>query len=90
MKIFVCSTCLIAMAGVQGLAPLSELVGTATSGAILIWYLWFTETKSKPRASQELARARKEFLEALAAERSARVEQIEHLTKLQELKKDDP
>ena len=79
MRIIVCSASLLAFGGATQLEGVSELVSSLTTGSVLIWYLWFSESKTRPQYLAELSRAREDYLAALKDQRSQRAEELREI-----------
>ena len=71
--------CIAAAVLLQGsstqLTGVGEVISSVSACSILCWHLWHDEVKTKPMFLEQIAQARRDFLEALAAEREARSDQ---------------
>ena len=73
--------CVLAQASATQLDGLAEMLQSAnlTSVSILVWFLWQSETRTRPRYLAAIAEARRDYLQALKDERESHAAELREI-----------
>ena len=79
IRSIVASCCVLAQASSTQLDGVAEMLSSVTTGSILIWSLWQSESRTRPRYLAAIAEARRDYLDALKDERESHAAELREI-----------